>query len=257
MPIMCHHTEDLRQDYQAVIPAHGLRAGYWADQLAAASDFHTFRAQQREASGHLIVVAAQHPLVEGTTPGPEFTARLDTGADLHDAAWSEGEPAEIYVPGSRHRERDYVDEISLADAGANYLADHRDISDASLHSYGWVALYGKDGQVYNGADEAASAATAFQLTERFRDMTMVVSPGQRNRAMLHLLANGVMADMVVPESLADSEDLYHDGLISKALETYTRRFDPTWQGSLSIGAVLRMQRQPRGSDAPDANGFTA
>lgn len=242
---MYHIPTELRDDYLAVIPNHGPRTGYWNRQLDEATEFHIDRAMSRDAAGHLIVVASQHPLEDGVTPGPEFAARLDEGAELHDAAWAEGEPAEIYVPGSRHREGKQTDLVSLADAGTKYLTEERGVSTASAHGSDWVELFNKGGTVYSGADEAAGAATAFQINGRFRDMTMVVSPAQRERAMLHLLANGVMAEMVVPEELeATQAELYHNSGMARLLETYTRRIDPTWQGVLSLGALLRWRRQP-------------
>jgi len=69
----------------------------------------------------LIEVAAQHPLIDGVTPGAEFAERLRCSLDLFRRFTAEGTDVEIYVPGSRLMDEGVEDKISLSAAGCAFL----------------------------------------------------------------------------------------------------------------------------------------
>ena len=80
----------------------------WQDKL------HTAIGNMNDVASNesvLIEVAAQHPLIDGTTPNSEFAARLDESIELLNKI---GSNAHIYVPGSRHSYNGIDDKISLS-----------------------------------------------------------------------------------------------------------------------------------------------
>lgn len=72
----------------------------------------------------LIEVAAQHPLINGVAPNEEFSARLDFAINLYNNLIDDRQQAKIYVPGSRHKYEGVKDDVSLSDAGVEYLLEH-------------------------------------------------------------------------------------------------------------------------------------
>ena len=106
----------------------------------------------------LIEVSAQHPLKDGKYPNAEFTARLDYAIKL-----LQSNPKEnyiIYVPGSIHRLDNMNDELSLSEAGVNYLLEHNIPEDRIFGNEANVR-YMKDAGVYNSSDECYVAAQLY------------------------------------------------------------------------------------------------
>jgi hypothetical protein len=160
---------------------------FWERQYQLA---HEFMASRRGDRSILIEIAAQHPLVDGVRPNEEFASRLDLGRRLYWEFSTEGRSVELYVPGSRHRDGDIVDSISLSAAGKAYLID-LDVPDEAIHGDDLNLKYkGRDG-VYGSADECFVAASYFK-DRSFGSLASVVSPAQLFRKTLHYLAFGVI-----------------------------------------------------------------
>lgn len=77
-------------------------------------------AQIQENDGLLIEVAAQHPLIDGVYPNPEFSARLDATIKRYELERENGETVKIYVSGSCHMQNGVADRIYLSEAGCDY-----------------------------------------------------------------------------------------------------------------------------------------
>jgi hypothetical protein len=138
----------------------------------------------------LIEVAAQHPLVNGTRPGVEFSSRLDLGKSLYDELTQSGRDVELYVPGSIHVHEGRPDKISLSKAGRLYL-EALGVPSTHIHGDDLNDRYkGREG-VYGSADECFVAARYF--TENpFGLLVSVVSPAQMLRKTLHYIEFGVV-----------------------------------------------------------------
>ena len=162
----------------------------WAVKLADARD--AVRARQ-SARSDLIEVAAQHPLINGTRPDPEFVARLQRGAELYRQSLGAGRSAEIYVPGSRLMDKGVADKVTLSTAGTRFLSE-LGIPAAALHGDDLNDRYkGPDAPqpgVYCSADECFVAARYWH-DGGFGRLLSVVSAGQLLRKMLHFVAFGV------------------------------------------------------------------
>jgi hypothetical protein len=209
----------------------------WRERFAEARQ--TMRARRGMASS-LIEVAAQHPLADGCTPGPEFATRLDRGAELYRQLRAAGNHVEIYVPGSRHRNGELADRASLSAAGTAYLAD-LGIPGEDLHGDDLNDRYKGDEGVYGSADECFVAASYF-LDHEFGRLFSVCSPSQLMRKTLHYIAFGVVPLNVT----APVDEPYHDyldELFEAVPEVLT--IDSTLQGIDSAGARrLRSERRP-------------
>jgi hypothetical protein len=90
----------------------------WDQKYAAAKELMQSRLSIPKV---LIEVGAQHPLVRGTEPGEEFSARLLLAKKLFEEKTTQGLHVEIYVPGSRHMHQGVADTVSLARAGVMFL----------------------------------------------------------------------------------------------------------------------------------------
>ena len=162
----------------------------WAAKLARA--VAAIQARQSVASD-LIEIAAQHPLIDGTYPDHEFTARLQRGAELYRQSVAAGRAVEIYVPGSRFMDSGIEDQITLSAAGTRYLAE-RGIPAAALHGDDLNERYkgpaAPQPGVYCSADECFVAA-CYWIDGGFGRLLSVVSAGQLLRKMLHFVEFGV------------------------------------------------------------------
>jgi hypothetical protein len=211
---------------------------HWKRRFAAARELMHSR---RERPAALIEIAAQHPLVDGRTPGPEFRARLDRGAALYRQLRADGRPAEIYVPGSRHRDGDTEDAVTLSSAGTTYLSG-LGIGPADLRGDDLNEQYKGGAGVYGSADECFVAA-AHYLSGDFGRLYCVCSPSQMMRKTLHYIAFGVVPLNVT----APVDDPYHDYLyeLFEAVP-HVLTVDSSLQGADSTEAArLRQARRPR------------
>lgn len=161
-------------------------------------------AQVRENNGLLIEVAAQHPLIDGVYPNPEFSARLDAAIKRYELERENGETVKIYVPGSRHMQNGIADRISLSAAGCNYLETHG-VDPADLYGKDANSKYKGDDGVYNSSDECYVATRLFRDLG-FGRLASYCSPAQLMRKALSYIQFGVLPDMYsVP-----CEDMFYD-----------------------------------------------
>lgn len=150
----------------------------------------------------LIEVAAQHPLINGVAPNEEFSARLDFAIKLYNDLIDNGQQTKIYVPGSRHKYEGIKDDVSLSDAGVEYLLEHELPQDDIL---GIKDLPRNLQNVYCSEDECE---TAYELFTKFncKKLLCVCSPGQLMRKNLYYIKLGILPDMCsVP-----CDDMFHN-----------------------------------------------
>ncbi|MFJ9950799.1 hypothetical protein [Kitasatospora sp. NPDC091207] len=226
---------ELRDTAAVLSPAAAQR---WRDRLTAAQ---AFMRERSHLPGVLIEVAAQHPLVDGATPGDEFAARLRRGHALFEEFRAAGRPVEIYVPGSRHRHLGVEDASSLSRAGGDFL-EKLGVPPSAVRGDDLNERYKGDAGVYGSADECFVAASYFRDGE-FGTLVSVCSPAQMTRKMLHYLQFGVHP----LNHTAPTPEGFHDFLyeilvaVPEVLGT-----EDTLQGRGSDGAErLRAERRPR------------
>lgn len=150
----------------------------------------------------LIEVSAQHPLINGVVPNDEFVARLNAAINLYGGLIDSGQQAKIYVPGSRHKYEGVKDDISLSDAGVEYLLEHELPQDDIL---GIKDLPLRLQNVYCSEDECE---TAYELFTKLncKKLICVCSPGQLMRKNLYYIKLGILQDMYsVP-----CDEMFHD-----------------------------------------------
>lgn len=150
----------------------------------------------------LIEVAAQRPLINGVAPNEEFSARLNLAIKLYKDLSDYGQCAKIYVPGSRHKYEGIKDEVSLSDAGVEYLLEHELPQD---DIFGIEDLPPRLQNVYCSEDECE---TAYELFTKFncKKLLCVCSPGQLMRKNLYYIKLGILPDMYsVP-----CNDMFHN-----------------------------------------------
>ena len=197
--------------------------------------------QRRDRRSVLIEVAAQHPLVNGSEPGEEFTARLERGKELFEKFRAEGMHVELYVPGSRHVHEGDPDKISLSEAGSFYLKN-AGVPAEVIHGEDLNTAYKGTSGVYNSADECFVAASYFK-DQGFGRLVSVVSPAQLLRKTLHYAASGVL-----PTShTAPTDVMFHD-YVEEAFDKipYVLLVDHDLQSPDSrVAREMRAERQPR------------
>lgn len=185
------------------------------------------RAESPLADTSLIIPAAQHPLVDGRTPNPEFEARLVAALEEYLKKIVVGDKAEFFLTGNRHHDAESgeTDDVALYDASGLWLMQHGVPAEA-LHGKDWLDMFGE--QQYNGAAEIKVTAEGFIDNPRFSDATYVSSPGQRLRAAMYGLAYEIPLDVMVPPDLTDGrQELFHSGgALGVALNGFTRVLDP-------------------------------
>ena len=150
----------------------------------------------------LIEVAAQHPLINGVAPNEEFSARLDFAINLYNGLIDGGQQAKIYVPGSRRKYEGIKDDVSLSDAGVEYLLEHELPQDDIL---GIKDLPRNLQNVYCSEDECK---TAYELFTKLncKKLLCVCSPGQLMRKKLYYIKLGILPDMYS----APCDDMFHN-----------------------------------------------
>jgi hypothetical protein len=211
----------------------------WYEKLTAARLFMDGRST---ASGVLIEIAAQHPLRDGVSPGPEFSCRLDRGRELFLHFSASGRPVEIYVPGSRHRFRGRADDISLSLAGREYLVT-AGIPSRAIHGDDLNKQYKGEAGVYGSADECFVTSSYFRDSPQFGVLASVVSPAQMLRKTLHYIEFGVLP-LNYTAPIIDSFHNYLDELFEQI--PYVLLVDSSLQDPTSIEAQrLRNDRMPK------------
>lgn len=222
-----------RPTWKLVTPRWRAQRRRVVDELRAA------REQSSVADTTLIIPAAQHPLVEGVTPCPEFHRRLESALAIHDQIVLGGGKAAFFLPGNRHHDphSGMTDRVALYDAAGRWLVNWG-IAPKELHGKDWMDEFGKN--VYNGADEISVASRGFVVNSHLQNAIYVCSPGQRSRAELYALAYGLPLDVVVPETLSTgSKDQFHAfGGAQLAATALTLTIDP-------YGAILARHTENR------------
>ncbi len=212
---------------------------YWEERYREASETMAKRRGLSETA--LIEVAAQHPLRRNGTPGVEFAARLDAAAELREKLLRRGREADIYIPGSRHRDGDREDVCTLSEAGRRYLLEKGIPENHLLGDEKNRAFKGDDG-VYNSADECFVASRIF-LEGDYEALYCVCSPNQVARKTLFYLEFGVLPLCCsVP-----AEQMYHS-MIRELLDTVDGVLygDHSWQDPASQAfRETRAQRVPK------------
>jgi hypothetical protein len=190
----------------------------------------------------LIMAASQHPLKDGLTPGDEFASRLDEAAATYKRWTENGRKAEIFVPGSRHLDErtGQIDKVSLSDAGVKYLLNEG-VGLQDLHGEDWIADYSEGQGIYSGADEIFVAAEAYKDNPSYRDLVLIVSPGQVRRAEIYSLANGVVTEIVVPDQLPPEAEQFHSSKFQDfILRGIAKTIDPDGQSFLKKKSKVRI-----------------
>lgn len=191
-----------------------------------------------ESSKILIEVAAQHPLDQGRYPNEEFQKRLDTAIRL--SLEFERENVWFYVPGSRHKHNNVVDELSLSEAGKNYLL-RQGIDESHIYADETNIKYKGDLGVYNSADESYVASRIFN-DDSFGRLICVCSPYQTLRKSFYYMEFGLIAECYGVSANA----MFHNP-VSEYFESlyHTVIEDHSWQDKESETAIQsRKDRKP-------------
>lgn len=189
----------------------------------------------------LILVSAQHPLINGITPNEEFKNRLNEAIKLYNKLVSTGKNVKIYVPGSKHTSNEVIDLISLSQAGKNYLLENN-ILETDIYADEMNIKYKKDIGVYNSADECYVAASIYK-DEKFEKLYCFCSPIQVMKNQLFLIENNIMADIYsVP-----STSYYHNPFFEASeIIPDVLFYDHSWQQEDSFyGKKTRNERKPK------------
>jgi hypothetical protein len=210
----------------------------WDQKYAAAKELMQSRLSIPKV---LIEVGAQHPLVRGTEPGEEFSARLLLAKKLFEEKTTQGLHVEIYVPGSRHMHQGVADTVSLARAGVMFL-EQQGLPKENLHGPDLNERYKGDQGVYNSADECFVSASYFQ-DENFGQFLCVLSPVQMYRKALHHIWFGVLPLFYTAPTL----NTFHN-YINEVYDAIpgVRDIDPNLQSADSFfGKESRKNRRPQ------------
>ncbi len=212
------------------------RKQYWEDKRSTAVEF--MRKRRKSYSNILIEVAAQHPLYNGRTPNEEFMKRLDSAILLRKSLQDENTKVYIYVPGSRHSYNGIDDEISLSQAGREYLIS-RGVNEDFIYADKENVLYKGDDGVYNSADECYVSSLIFK-NEKFGRLICVCSPYQIMRKTFFYLEQGIM-----PECYGiSSEDMFHDIVSEYFNSLWVTVFDdPDWQDKINSEMYINSRRE--------------
>lgn len=134
----------------------------------------------------LIEIAAQHPLICGVYPGPEFRKRLELAVGIST------ERSYFYVPGSLHR----GDEIPLGEAGKRYL-EYLGIDSDRI-----ITL--PDVEVYNSTNECEQASKLFKGGD-YSQLHCVCGSAQEMRKAISYIQFGCLPYF----HTVSMEEMYH------------------------------------------------
>ena len=209
---------------------------YWKAKQSEAKEFMSDR--RKTYSNVLIEVAAQHPLYNGRVPNDEFAKRLDLAVELYHRLTQKDCQVFIYVPGSRHKHNGICDEISLSQAGKEYLMDKGIDTDHIYADEVNVKFKGEDG-VYNSADECYVSSQIFKK-QKFGRLICVCSTYQTIRKTLFYIEQGLL-----PECYGVPSEQMHHNAVSEYFHSLTTTVynDHDWQDSDS--PLFRKSREER------------
>lgn len=196
---------------------------YWADRYACAQEYMSER--ETLFDGVLIEVAAQHPLKNRSLPNKEFEARLNKAIELYHQYKQSGDDVIIYVPGSRHRVENIADDISLSEAGVNYLLSKGIPSDHLLGESENNRYKGEHG-VYNSADECFVASQIFK-NGQYKKLICICSPNQIMRKTMLYIEFGC-----IPLCFGvTTEKMYHKNIVEEIFGSlnHVLYVDHSWQ----------------------------
>ncbi len=189
----------------------------------------------------LIEAAAQHPLINGTEPGEEFSARLDYAVEMYNKYKQGGTSVKIYIPGSRHRYKNQEDTVSLSTAGKTYLIN-KGVSEADILSDEINEKYKAEEGVYNSADECFVASSIF-LNGNYRTLCCICSANQMMRKKLFYLEMGVIPLFFT----VSTDNMFHSdmGEIFEVIPDVIYN-DHSWQNKNSVHYIrTRDERVPK------------
>lgn len=211
---------------------------YWERKYKIALEFMRSR---QNSLGSLIEIAAQHPLTDGVVPNEEFEKRLLFGKTIYEKERAQGQPVQIYIPGSVHVHNGIKDKISLSEAGRIFL-EGKGVPREDLFGEALNEKYKPGKGVYNSADECYVASCYFRDSE-FGRLISVCSPAQMMRKTIHYLEFGVLPlNYTVPICESHHNYFYE---IFEAIP-YALLIDPSMQSEDSIKAnKIRNERAPR------------
>lgn len=173
----------------------------WKDAYSTAKQNMSTR---KDRKGALIEVAAQHPLVDGELPNEEFEKRLLKAIDLYKQLSAEGKTVKIYVPGSIHKDKGVIDNISLSEAGKRFLIK-QGISKKDILADEMNKKYkGKEG-VYNSTDECYVASQIFEEL-KYGELHCICSPAQMVRKVFSYIHCGYVPQI----HTVSCDNMYHD-----------------------------------------------
>lgn len=214
------------------------REVYWKKKRDSAI---TYMQERRNTySNILIEVAAQHPLYNGNTPNKEFAGRLDCAIKLYHSFKEEEKEVYIYVPGSLHAHKGISDDISLSQAGKEYLI-HKGIPQEIIYADDMNKRYKNEEGVYNSADECYVCSQIFK-THRFGRLICICSPYQTMRKTFFYLEQEI-----IPECYGiPSENMFHDAVSeffhSLSTTIYEDHDWQDWESPMYI--QTRQERKP-------------
>lgn len=190
----------------------------------------------------LIEVAAQHPLKKRRFPNVEFSGRLDKAIELYHELTEKGLEVSIYVPGSRHTYKGVADEVSLSEAGCEYLRA-RGIPESALLGEDANEKYKGDQGVYNSADECFVASEIFK-NGPYGQLICICSPNQIMRKTMYYLEFEC-----IPQCYGvTTPELFHGNIVNEifgSLNTVLYE-DHSWQEPDSECFInSRRERKPR------------
>ena len=213
---------------------------YWTNKYNYAQKYMYDR--QKMVDGVLIEVAAQHPLKNRSLPNKEFQARLNKAIELYNEHITSGDDVMIYVPGSRHMFENVADDISLSEAGVNYLINQ---GIPAEHLLGEVENNRYKGQhgVYNSADECYVASQIFK-NGQFEKLICVCSPNQIMRKTMLYIEFGC-----IPICYGvTTEKMFHKNIVEEIFNSlnYVLYEDHSWQNQESSWfKYFRDTRRPK------------
>ncbi len=213
---------------------------YWQNRQKTAKSNMKYSSETNEYDAVLIEVAAQHPLKQRTKPNAEFAKRLDKAVELYKEYSGKGLDVSVYVPGSRHKFNGIADDISLSEAGCNYLIEKGIPQSVIIGNEANIRYKGEDG-VYNSADECFVASRIF-FDGEYGKLVCVCSPHQIMRKTMLYLEFGC-----VPVCYGVTADkMYHGDIVREIFDSLNSvlYFDHSWQNRESdLYSYFREERK--------------
>lgn len=213
---------------------------YWIDKYNLAQKYMFDR--EKMVDGVLIEVAAQHPLKNRCLPNKEFQARLNKAIELYNKHIASGDDVMIYVPGSRHMFENIADDISLSEAGVNYLLNQGIPAEHLLGETENNRYKGQHG-VYNSADECYVASQIFK-NGQFEKLICVCSPNQIMRKTMLYIEFGC-----IPICYGvTTEKMFHKNIVEEIFNSlnHVLYVDHSWQDENSSWfKYFRDTRRPK------------